>query len=127
MNETEKLVEAVIDAVYADAFGCDGDHPPDVCEKEKAIREAVAALLSHVNGLKASYETLEQVRQDKYEQLRRELDRHQQELADLRAENERLKALFDNEAAITVNVLRKWPREQIVRFAEHLLGEKEGA
>jgi DNA repair exonuclease SbcCD ATPase subunit len=44
-----------------------------------------------------------------------------------RSEIQRLTALFDadpeQEAALTVNILRKWDREKLVRFAMHLLGD----
>lgn len=39
-------------------------------------------------------------------------------------DDERLAAFMDNADNLTVNILRSWERERIVRFAKHLLGSE---
>lgn len=86
----QRFRQASIDV--ADGAGCINPECPGCITANQEYEAAKAALLAHVSATEARYETLEQVRQDKYEQLHRELDRQQQEIAALRAENERLKA-----------------------------------
>lgn len=44
-------------------------------------------------------------------------------IAEVVEENARLKAGYEDETTVTVNVLRKWAREQQVRMALHILGD----
>jgi hypothetical protein len=53
-------------------------------------------------------------------------DRLAQNCHDAQTEIVRLRAMIlgQDAAALTVNILRHWDREQIVRFAKHLLGDE---